>query len=153
MLKSRRRKKLETGTPPRALVGRVDVVLALRVVELARLGRDEHVVVRLLPVIDARLVDLEVHRRLRREILDEQHRQAFRRDLVHRSQRDAVAVRERQPLVDPVAVRQAVGVQLARRQHDLPILAVDHVPIVVHRDEVVVRADFLDLRERLQQRL
>ena len=47
----------------------------------------------------------------------------------------------------------ATGVELARGQHDLPILAVDHVAVVVDRDEVVVRADFLDLPERVEQRL
>jgi hypothetical protein len=45
------------------------------------------------------------------------------------------------------------GIQLARRQHDLPVLAVDLIAIVVDRDEVVVGADLLDLSERLEQRL
>ena len=134
-------------------VRRVDVVLASRVVEFARARLDEDVIVRELAVVDRRLVDLQVDRRLRRQVLDEQHRQAFRRHLVHRTERDAVAVREGEPLVDPVAVGQAVGVQLARRQHDLPVLPVDPVAVVVDRHEVVVGPDLLDLREGLQQRL
>ena len=68
-------------------------------------------------------------------------------------ERQAVAVRVDQPFVDPRAVLHALGVQLARRQHHLPVVAVDHVPVVVDVLEVVVRADFLNLRERLQQRL
>ena len=68
-------------------------------------------------------------------------------------QRDPVAVGERQPLVDPRAVGQARAVQFARREHHLPVLAVDEVAVVVDRHEVVVRADFLDLAERVQQRL
>ena len=43
--------------------------------------------------------------------------------------------------------------RLARREHHLPVLPVDHVAIVVDRDEVVVGPDFLELAERLQQRL
>ena len=136
-----------------AFIAGVDVILALRVVELASLRLDEHVLVRTLSVVDAGLLDIEVDRRLRRDVLDEQHGQAFLRDLVHRSERDAVSMGERQVLVDPVAVRQGIGIELARREHDLPIAAVDHVPVVVDRDEVVVRADLLNLRERLQQRL
>ena len=59
---------------------------------------------------------------------------------------------ERQVLVDPGAARQARRVQLARRQHDLPVLPVDHVAVVVDGGEVVIRADFLDLPERVEQR-
>ena len=77
----------------------------------------------------------------------------FGRHLVHGAERHAVAVGERQPFVDPIAVGRALGVQLARRQHDLPILAVDEVAIVVHGHEVVVRPNLLNLRESLEQRL
>jgi hypothetical protein len=62
-------------------------------------------------------------------------------------------VRVGEALVDPRPVRQAVGVELASRQHDLPQGAVDPVAIVVDRGEVVVGADLLNLRERLEQRL
>ena len=93
------------------------------------------------------------HRRLRRDVLDEQNRQPFRRHLVHRPERDAVAVREGQMLVDPRAVRKALGIQLARRQHHLTQFAVDRVAVVVDRREVVVRAQLLNLAERLEQRL
>ena len=137
----------------RARVGREDVVLALRIVELACLRLDEDVVVRQLAEVEARLGYRQVDGGLRRQVADEQRRQAFAGDLVHRAERQAVAVREREVLVDPVAVRQRVGVQLARRQHDLPVLAVDHVAVVVDGDEVVVGPDLLDLAERVLERL
>ena len=92
-------------------------------------------------------------RRDRRQVADEQHRQALAGHLIDRAERQAVAVREDQPLVDPGAVGQRRRVQLARRQHHLPVLAVDLVAIVVDRHEVVVGADLLDLAERLEQRL
>ena len=137
----------------RSVVGREDVVLALRVVELLRLRLDEDVVVRQLAEVEARLGHRQVDGGHRRQVADEQRRQAFTRDLVDRAERQAVAVREREVLVDPVAVRQRVGVQLARRQHDLAVLAVDHVAVVVDRDEVVVGPDLLDLAEGVLQRL
>ena len=120
-----------------------------------RVGIHEHVVVRQLAEVDARLLDVDVagHRRLRRNVLHEQNRQPFLRHLVHRSQRDAVAVREGEVLVDPRAVRQALGIQLARGEHHLPELAVDRVAIVVDRLEVVIGAQLLDLAEGLEQRL
>ena len=110
-----------------------DVVVAARVVELARARPDDHVVVGQLAEIDARLVDLQVDRGLRRQIADEQDRQSFAGHLVDRAERQAVAVREGQPLVDPRSIRQAGRVQLARRQHDLTQRAVDGVAIVVDR--------------------
>jgi hypothetical protein len=54
--------------------------------------------------------------------------------------------------VDPVAVRQGRRVDLAGRQHDLAVLAVDRVAIVVDRHEIVVRADLLQLPERVEER-
>jgi hypothetical protein len=62
-----------------------------------------------------------------------------------------VAVRENQPFVDPGAVGQRRGIELAGGQHHLPVLAVDLVAIVVDRDEVIVGADLLDLPECLEQ--
>ena len=133
-----------------ALVRGVDVVLPFRIVELAGLGPDEYVIARQLAEIDGGLLHAKIDRGLRRQIFDEQDRQAFRRDLVHRPERHTVAMGERQALIDPIAVREALGVQLARRQHDLTVFTVDVVAVVVHRDEVVVGADLLDLAECLQ---
>ena len=61
-------------------------------------------------------------------------------------------MREGEALVHPGAARQRFVVQLARREHGLAQLAIQPVAVVVHRDEVVVGADFLDLRERIEQR-
>ncbi len=136
-----------------AVVLREDIVVATRVVELTRARAHDHVVVGQLTEVDARLVDLQIDRALRRKVAHEQDGQSFAGHLVHRTERQAVAVREGQSLVDPGAIRQARRVQLARRQHHLTELAVDDVAIVVDRHEVVVGADLLDLSERLEQRL
>ena len=80
---------------------RRDVVVAARVIELGRLRPDEDVVVGQLAEVEARLGDDEIGRGDRRQILHEEHRQAFVRDLVDRAQREAVAVREHQAFVHP----------------------------------------------------
>ena len=90
-----------------ARIGGLDVLIALGIVKFLRLGVDEHIVVRQLAEVDARLGDLNFRdRRLRRNILHEQHRQAFLRDFVDRAERQSVAVREREMFVDPVTVRK-----------------------------------------------
>ena len=136
-----------------ALIRRKNVVVAARIVELFGLGADEDVGLRQLAVVDRRLRHLQVDGGHERQVTDEEHRQTFGRHLVDRAERQAVAVGERQLLVDPGAARQAARVQLARRQHDLPVLAVDDVAIVVDPGEVVVGADLLDLPEGIEQRL
>ena len=90
-----------------------DVFVPLRVVELFGVGVHDDVVVRQLAEVDARLVYGDVHRRGRRQVLDEQHRQPFLGDLVDRAHRDPEAVGVLQLLVDPGRVWQAVRVQLA----------------------------------------
>jgi len=130
-----------------------DVLLAARVVELGRLGPDDHVVARQLAEVDARLVHRDAGRGRRGQILHEEDGQALRIDLVDRAEREPVAVRVGQTLVHPRPARQAGRVELACRQHHLAKLTVDPVPVVVHRDELVVGADLLELRERVEQRL
>ena len=156
-LNSSRRREPADAHAVGAAVDGLDVLFPfrLRVVKLLRVGVHQHVVVRQLAEVDARLLDVDVagHRRLRRDVLHEQNRQSLLRHFVHRPERDAVAVREGEVLVDPRAVRQALGIQLARREHHLPQLAVDRVAIVVDRREVVVGAQLLDLAEGLEQRL
>ena len=58
----------------------VDVVFALRIVELLRVGPDDDVVAGELAEVDAGFGDVDVGGRHRRQILDEQDRQAFGRD-------------------------------------------------------------------------
>src|SRR5438046_1322484 len=62
-------------------------------------------------------------------------------------------MREREPLVDEVARRELRRIELTRREMDLAISAVDDVSIVVHRHEVVVRSDFLELSQRLLEEI
>ena len=59
----------------------------------------------------------------------------------------------RQVLVDEAARWKRLSVQLSRRKHHLPVSPVDHVAIVIDRDEVVVSPDLLELPESLKERL
>ena len=52
-----------------------------------------------------------------------------------------------------VRVGSEADVELPGREQDLAVLPVDPVAVVVHRDEVVVGADLLELPEGLEQRL
>ena len=129
----------------------VHVGLALRIVELPLPRPHEHVLVGQLAVVDLRPGDPERHGRHRRQVLHEQHGQAFAGDLVDGAERESHAVGERQVLVDEGPGRERRRVELARREQDLPVLPVDPVPVVVHADEVVVGADLLQLSEGQEQ--
>ena len=59
---------------------------------------------------------------------------------------------ERQVLVDPGAARQAREFSSRADSMICRYLPVDHVAVVVDGGEVVVRADLLDLPERVEQR-
>ena len=124
----------------------------LRVVKLVGIGVDDHVVVRELPEVEARLIDGEVSLGAWRKVPEEEHRKPFLGHLVDRTHRDAEPVRVLQPFVDPRPVGQAAGVELACREHRLAILAVHDIPVVVDRCELVVGPDLLNLPERVQQR-
>ncbi len=87
----------------------------------------------------------------RGQVADEEDRQPLDRHLVDRTQGQSHAVGEGEVLVDEGPGRQRADVQLARREQDLAVLPVDHVAIIVHRDEVVVGADLLELAEGLEQ--
>ena len=91
----------ESGDAAVPGIGGEDVVFAARVVELLGLGLHEHVVVRELAEVDRRLRHRQIPGGDRRQVADEQHRQALARDLVDRAEREAVAVGEGQVLVDP----------------------------------------------------
>ena len=56
-------------------------------------------------------------------------------------------MREADVLIDPIAAGQALIIELARREGDLAVDAVDPVAIIVDAGEVVVGPDFLKLRE------
>ncbi len=100
--------------PGRALILGVDVLFAGGVVELAVVGADEDVVVAPLAEVDLGARHLEGgDLRLRRDVVEEQLGEALVGGDVHRAEGDPVAVGEGEVLVDPRAVRQAVGVELA----------------------------------------
>jgi hypothetical protein len=83
----------------------------LRIVELLHPGVDDHVIVRELSVVDARLVDLRLA--LRRDVLDHELRLALRRHAADRGDDGTEAVRELQMAVHP-ALRQRRAVDLSR---------------------------------------
>ena len=139
----------------RAVVVRVDVVLALGIVELRRAALDDHVAVGALAEIDARLGDGGTAGGDRRDVLQIEDRQALGGFSRHRRHHHAVAVGEQQMQVDPGlrVGRQQRGIELARREHHLLIGAVEMVAIDVDVEELVVGADFLQLRIGVEQRL
>ena len=136
-----------------APVRRVHVLIAGRIVELLRACPHERVLVGDLTVVDLGPRDLrESARRGGRNVLDQELRQSLRGDAVDGAHDHAVTMGERQMLIDPDAGLQVRIRQLARRDHELTVLAVDHVAVVVDVLELVVGPDLLELRERPQQR-
>ena len=129
-----------------AVIGRVDILLARGVVELARAAAHEHVAGPEFAVVDLGTRDLQLRDRGdRRDVLDEVIGQPLGRDAVHRRDAHSVAVGVRQVLVDPDARGERRGVELARRQRHLPQVAVQPIAVVVHVHEIVVGADLLQL--------
>ncbi len=139
--------------PPLSLVVPVDVFLSLGVIEFLGVRIHEHMFVGQLAEIDLRPFHLQVHLRLRGNVLDEKNRQPLGGHLVDGAQRHAVTVGERQVLVDPGSVRQTAGKQFPRRQQGLLVFPINRVSVVVHRGELVIRPDLLDLAQGFQQRL
>ena len=125
----------------------VHVAVGARVVELLVLGLHEAVAGAALAVVDARLRDLEARHALRRDVLHEEVRGAVAGHLVHGRHGDAEAVRVGDVLVDPRLGlrRQAVDVELARREHRLAVHAVHGVAVHVGVEERVVRPQLLQL--------
>ena len=143
------------------LVGRVDVLVARRVVDLLGPRPHEHVVVGHLAEVDLRPRDAE--RRLgghRRDVLHVELGQPLPRDAVDGPDHRPVPVGVLEVLVDPLEIgvapldvaREVLVRELARGEHDLLVLPVDDVPVVVHVDEPVVRPDLLQLREGQEER-
>ena len=139
----------------RAVVVRIDVVLALGVVELRRAALDDDVSARALAEIDAWLGDGRAAGGNRRNVLQVEIRQTLGGFLRHRGHDHTAAVGEQQMQVDPGlrVGRQQRRRQFARSQRHLPIGAVDPVAIDVDVKEPVVGADFLKLRIGVHQRL
>ena len=142
--------------PVHAVVGRVDIVLSLGIVELRGASLDDHVGIRPLPEINARLVDGRAAGRDRRDVLQVEDRQPFGGLPGDRGHDHSVAVSEEHMEVDPglgVGRKERRRVELAGRQHHLLIRAVELVAIDVHVMELVVGPDLLQLSVGVHQRL
>lgn len=123
-------------------------------VELERTRSHEGVIVRQLAVIDRGPGNVDARRPgHRRDVLHQQYRQALLGRLVDGS--------KRQPVAMVNVKRSLIQVRLGRLSVDssrgesirLAQLSIDYIAIVVDRMEVVIRADLLDLGERIEQRL
>src|SRR5262245_58128166 len=134
-------------------VARVDVLVALGVVELPDAGENYLIARRLRAVIDLGANDLQIRRTVGRQILDREDRPALVVLLGREAHCKAVAMGVLEVPVDPAAAlaRQIRG-KLAGRQHHLAIDAVDPIAIDVNIAERVVRADLLELTKGLAQR-
>ena len=122
-------------------------------VELAGAAPHEDVVVGELAVVDLGPRHLQIlGGGDRRDVLHVEAREPLGGRLVHRAEGEPVAVGEGEALVDPGSVRQALGGQLPRREHDLAELSVDHVAVVVDARELVIGPDLLNLGEGVEER-
>ncbi|GBD28715.1 hypothetical protein HRbin31_00736 [bacterium HR31] len=142
------------GDPRPALVAAGHVLVAPGVVELFHPGADDHVVAGQLAEVDLRAVQPQLRElRAGRDVPQPQLRQALLRDPVHGGRHHAVTVGVDEVLVHPRAGlrRQAGGVQLPHRQHELLLAPPDRVAVDVHVGEGVVRPQALQLAESLQQ--
>ena len=138
-----------------SLVGGEIIGIALRVIELLLASLHVHIGVGELAEIDLRAGHGEAGcRALHRHIAEDERRQPFGREAVHRIHRDPVAVGINQLLIDPIAaaLRQLIHVELACGQHHLAHGAADLVSIDVDIRKVVVGADLLNLTQRILQR-
>ena len=155
---------LDKGTEAHAAGGFVPVRgvgTAVRVVELIKLGVHDRVVGSARAVVDAGLLGDEFGRSgrdvacdLRRNVADEEAREAARCGVAGRGDRQSVAVRVDEVLVDPgPRLRgQSGGVDLAGRDEHLLQHSVHGVAVGVDLRKPVVRANRLQLRVGLLDR-
>jgi len=140
---------LRQGGPQRdpalPLVSGVDVLVPRRVVEFLGPGLHEDIVRGQFAEVELRAGDPEIGGGRRGDVLDPELGEPLARHPVHRTHHRAVAVRIRQPLVDPDPARQILRGELPRGQGHLPVLPVDAVPIDIDIRELVIRPDLLEL--------
>src|SRR5678815_1108136 len=129
-----------------AFVGRINILVAGRVIQFLRLSPDQDIFVGELAEVDFGTGDLERGGSHRWNVLDEKLRLPAGGDLIDGTEDYSMTVSESQMLVDPVAALQMLMGQLAGGQHHLAIGAVDHVAVVVDIDEFVIGPNFLQLR-------
>ena len=147
--------RVADGNAVGAVVGGIDVVLALGIVELGRAALDDRIALFGLAEIEARLADGGTAGGERRDVLQVEQRQAFAALARHRRHHHAGAVGEEQMQVDPGlrVGRQQRRLELARRQHHLLIGAVQPIAVDVHVEEFVIGPDLLELGVGVHQRL
>src|SRR6266542_2501511 len=128
------------------------VVLLLRVVELVLARAHDHVIARELAVIDPRLVDLRLADR--RDVLQHELRPALDADAADRGHDRAESMRVVEVAVHPGLrrLRQLARRELAGREHDRGLVAVDDVAVDVDVVERVVLTEGLALLVGREQR-
>ena len=139
--------------PAFPLIAGKDVLVSGGIIEFLLAGVDDNIIVLDLPEIDLRLFDLQTGLGNRRNILDQQGREPFGRNLVDHAESQTIPVGVDQMLVDPALAGQIGIGQLPGGEHDLAVFVVDPVAVVVYGPEFIIGADFLKLAEGLQQRL
>ncbi len=134
-----------------ALVGRIFVLIAGRIIELFARGVNKDGILSSLAKINLRPRELKRRRLdLRRSVLDEQDGQAVGRNLVDLGHHHTKAVRIDEMRIDPALAgfgRQLAYIDFARRQQHLLDVAVDEIAVNVGVRESVVRAQRLNLRD------
>ncbi len=146
-----RRAELNAAT---AVVGRVDVLAALRVVELPGSGVDDGEVRGRLAVVDPRLRDLDAGRGVGRDVLEVELGKAVGGHLADRRHRDAEAMGVDEVPVHPGAgfLRQRLELDLPGGDHHLAFLAIDLVAVDIDVRELVVGPEDLELVIGRQER-
>ena len=136
-----------------AVIGRIDVVFSLRIVELGRAPLDDDVVVALLAVVDARFLDFGTPLRNGRNIPQIEQRQSLAAQAGDRAHHSAIAMGKQHVAVDPClgVRRQQGGPQFASREHHALVGTVEPVAINVQIMEFVIGADLLQLGVGIRQ--
>ena len=129
----------------------IDVLVPRRVVEFFGPRSREDIIVGQLAEVEFRAGDPKIAGGHGRDVFDPELGEPLARHSVHRAHHGAVAVRIRQPLVDPDPARQVLRGKLSGRQGHLPILPIDGIAINIDVRKLVVRPDLLELAIRGEQ--
>ena len=137
-----------------SLIGREVVALALGIVELLLARLHVYVGVREFAKVNfGPRHAYALHRALHGHIAQDQSRQAFGGEAIHRVHGDAVAMGVDELLIDPVAAafRQLIDVEFSGGEHHLAYIAVDLISINVDVRKIVIGSDLLNLPQRVLQ--
>ncbi len=141
------RHKLESRISPFSLVYRLGVGLALREIEFFLGSVHIDTVIGQLAEINLATGHREVFLGFDRNIVRPEDRIAPRVDLVHRDRDDAIAVGVFEREIDPDLGGRGKprNIEFARRDHDLPLGAIDFVPIDIDAVKRVIGPQALNL--------